>query len=174
MSGEQQSDPKLVRDLMTVGVFTCQQDTPVVDLARVMQEKEIEGAVVLDKEGHAVGVVTYNELVAAYGLGKYQEQTAEDIMMPGVPQVPPDIPLGAAAQIMQDQGIRVLFLMHNAGGIIYPAAFLSYKHFLRHMTKREDDDLKDLGIHADRKSPMDYYLERREAARRKNLPKEKS
>ncbi len=72
-------------------------------------------------------------------------------MREGVPQVPPDIPLTAAAQIMQDQGVRALFLMHHAGGIEYPAAMLSLTtHLLRHLAAKDDDELRDLGIHADR------------------------
>ena len=172
MSSEQQTAPILVRDLMTVGVFTCQQETPVVDLVRVMLEKDVEGAVVLDKKGHAVGIITWDELVTAYGRDSYQDQKAEDIMNPEVPQVPPDIPLTAAAQIMQDQGVRVFFLTHNAAGIIYPAAVISYRHFLRHMAMNEGDDLKDLGIRAERKSPIETFIERRDEARRKNINNE--
>ena len=56
--------------------------------------------------------------------------------MVNVPRVPPDIPLKTAAQIMQDQGVRVLFLTHHAGGIEYPAAYITYKHLLRHLAAR--------------------------------------
>jgi len=84
-----------------------------------------------------------------------------------VPQIPPDIPLTAAAQIMQDQNLRIVFLMHHAGGIEYPAAMLSYKHLLRHMAMEEDDDLADLGIKAERESPLESFYKRRDAARRR-------
>ena len=46
--------------------------------------------------------------------------------MAAVAQVPPDIPLAAAAQMMRDKHLRAVFLMHNASGIIYPAAMLTY------------------------------------------------
>ena len=45
--------------------------------------------------------------------------------------------------------------MHHAGGTTYPAAMLSYRHFLRHMSAQKDEDLNDLGIYADRKSPVE-------------------
>ncbi len=55
----------LVRDLMTVGVKTCAPTTPIVDLARFMLEQDLEAIVVLDHEGHAVGVVSRDDLVRA-------------------------------------------------------------------------------------------------------------
>ena len=161
--------PRLVRDLMKVGVFTCHADTPVVDLARVMFAKGHEGAVVLDHEGHAVGMVSRVELIKAYGMDSYQDKKAEDIMDPEVPQVPPDIPLSVAAQIMLDRGIRILFMTHHAGGIVYPAAFLTFDHLMRHIVMKDEADLEDLGIRAEREDPMSVYLKRREEAGKKNL-----
>ena len=62
-----QSERKLVRDLMTVGVPTCPPHTPIVDLTRLMLEKNWEAVVVLDgEEGHAIGVVGQDELMKAY------------------------------------------------------------------------------------------------------------
>ena len=90
-------------------------------------------------------------------------------MSPGLPQLPPDIPISAAAQIMQDNGNRVIFLMHNAGGISYPAAIISYDHILRHMAMESEEDIEDLGIQAKRKAPLDVFLERRDEAKRNNL-----
>lgn len=165
MGQENADSPRLVRDLMTVGVPTCSLATPIVDLSELMLEKDWEGVIVLDERGHAAGVVTRDELVAAYGSGISVGSTAEQLMRPDVPQVPPDIPLTAAAQIMQDLGVRVLFLMHHAGGIEYPAAWLTYRHLMRHLGVRKDSDLSDLGIGAARKSPVEMFVERRNQAR---------
>lgn len=156
----------LVRDLMSVGVLTCSPTTPLVNLTRVLLEKDMEAAVVLDDQGHAAGVVSRDELVRAYSQGDFEVKTAEDVMRDGVPQVPPDIPLTAAAQIMQDQNLRIVFLMHHAGGIEYPAAMLSYKHFLRHMAMEKEDDLRDLGVKAEREPPLEAFIKRRDEARR--------
>jgi CBS domain-containing protein len=123
---------------------------------------------VLDEEGHGVGVVSRDNLARAYGRGDVDHLIAEDVMSEGVPQVPPDIPLAAAAQLMADNGWRVAFLMHNAGGIIYPAAMISTTHFLRHLAAQSDDDLRDLGIKAERQPPAEAFKERRDAARRQN------
>ena len=68
---------------------------------------------------------------------------------------------------MQDKGIRILFLMHHAGGIEYPAAMLTYKHLLRHLAMENPDDLADLGIKAVRESPLETFYKRRDDARRR-------
>ena len=165
VSGQQY---QLVRDLMSVGVATCSPDTLIVDIARLLVEKDLEAVVVLDPvEGHALGMVSQDDLVRAYTRGEAQSLRAEDIMRDKVPQVPPDIPLTVAAQIMQDQGVRALFIMHHAAGIEYPAAFISYRHLMRHLAVKEGEDLRDLGIQAERQSPLDVFIQRREEARKR-------
>jgi CBS domain-containing protein len=156
--------PRLVRDLMTVGVETCSPDTPVEDLARRFLEKGIEEIVVL-ADGHALGVVGQIELLRAYARDDISTLKASDMMRESVPQVPPDIPLMAAAQIMLDLGVRTLFLMHHASGVEYPAAQISYHHYLRAMAASEANDLQDLGIYAQRRSPLETFIQRRDKAR---------
>jgi len=163
---------KLVRDLMTVGVPTCPPTTPLVDLTRLMLEKNWEAVVVLDgEEGHAIGVVGQDELVRAYEREDVRSLTAEQVMHEGVPTIPPDILLTVAAQMMADRHIRAFFLMHNAGGIIYPAAYITYRHIMRHLAAQSDDDLKDMGIAAARKSPLEQFIARRDTAKAAVLKK---
>jgi CBS domain-containing protein len=160
--------PFLVRDLMTVGVPTCKWNGPIRDIARFLLEHHVEAMCILDSEGHGIGVVGEQELIAAYGRDNPDEQQiAEDIMSEGVPELGADIPLTVAAQMMKDQGIRIAYMMHNSAGIIYPAAFISYRHILRHMAAQDESELKDLGLAAERKSPIEQFIERRDEARRK-------
>ena len=60
-------------------------------------------------------------------------------------------------------------MMHNSGGIEYPAASITYSHILRFISADNMNDLNDLGIYADRKSPVEVFIERREAARKRRL-----
>jgi predicted transcriptional regulator len=115
-----------------------------------------------------LGVVSQDELIRAYTQPGARSLMAEEIMQDGVPQVPPDIPLVAAVQLMQDQGVRALFLVHHAGGVVYPAAVITYQHILRHLAARDQDELRDLGIHAERQSPLQAFIARRDAARNRN------
>jgi CBS domain-containing protein len=160
-------ESKLVRDLMTVGVPTCKWNTPVVDIARFLLEHHVEAMCVLDAEGHGVGVVGEQELVSAYGRDDLDQLTAENIMSEGVPELGADIPLTVAAQMMKDRGIRIAYMMHNSAGIIYPAAFISYRHILRHMAAKDESELKDLGLAAERKSPIEQFIARRDEARKR-------
>jgi predicted transcriptional regulator len=160
-------NPLLVRDLMTVGVPTCKTSTLIVDIARFLVEQNVEEMVVLGEEGEGVGIVGYEELVSAYGRENVRSLTAEEVMREGVPELPADIALTVAAQMMKDKGIRVAYMMHNSAGIIYPAAMISYKHILRHLAAKNESELKDLGLAAERKSPIEIFIERRDEARRK-------
>lgn len=160
--------PNLVRDLMKVGVVTCSPDTSLKQLANLILEHSVEDVVVLDK-GNAVGVVGQTELVAAFALPNFESYTVNDIMREELCQVPPEIPIKTAVQIMQDQNARTIFMMHNSNGIEYPAASISYSHIMRLISAKNLNDLNDLGIYAERKSPVEVFIERREAARKRRL-----
>ena len=163
--------PHLVRDLMTVGVVTCTPQTTVPELARLLLDHDLDELVVLD-DGKALGVVGQDDLIKAFSGEDSKILTAIEVMREGVPQVPPDIPLSAAAQIMRDLGIRTIFLMHHAAGIEYPAAALSYKHYLRLLAADDVDELSDLGIKAERKPPLETFIQKREKSRQKHSPRE--
>ena len=158
--------PTLVRDLMSIGVPTCKTTTPIVDIARFILENHIEEVVVLGEIGEGLGVVGYEELVKVYVKDNTKNLTAEDIMREGIPELPADISIALAAQILKDKGIRVAYMMHNSAGIVYPAALISYKHILRHLAAKDETELKDLGLAAERKSPVETFIERRDQARR--------
>jgi CBS domain-containing protein len=158
---------KFVRDLMTIGVETCSPDTPIVEIVRAMLINQLDEIVVLE-EGNALGVVGQKELIRAYASDDFRSLVAEDVMREGIPQAPPEIPLAAAAQVMLDLDVRTLFLMHQSAGIEYPAALISFRHLLRHMLAENVDELRDLGIKAERRLPLETFIERRDAAR-KNL-----
>jgi CBS domain-containing protein len=156
---------KLVRDLMHIGVTTCSADALVVEAARILLRNNLESLIVLDGNGHAVGVFGRREVVKAYaGSGATARDldtlTVADEMCPDIPQIPPDIPATAAAQIMLDQGLREIYLMHHAGGIGWPAAVLRFEAVLRYLADESESDLLDLGVGAARKSPIEAFMER--------------
>ena len=153
---------------MTIGVPTCKLDAPVADIAHFLIDNNAEEMVVLGDEGEGVGVVGYEELVSAYHRENIHELTAEDVMREGITELPSDIPLTVAAQMMKDKKVRVAYMNHNSAGIIYPAAMISYKHIIRHLAAKDESELKDLGLAAERKSPVEVFMERRNEARKKN------
>lgn len=157
----------LVRDLMTVGVPTCKWDTPVADIASFLLEQNTEGMCVLDQDGNGLGVVSMEELVTAYSREGARHLTAEEIMREGMPIINPEVPLIVGVQIMRDQSTRIAYIIHNSAGTIYPAAYITYRHIIRHLEAEDDQELKDLGISAERKSPLEVFIERRDAALRR-------
>ena len=161
-----ENSPELVRDLMTVGVPTCKSTTPVVDVARFLIENNLEELVVLGEEGEGLGVCGYRELVIADERENVRKLTAEEVMSEGVPELPSDITLKLAAQLLRDKEIRVAYMNHNSAGIIYPAASISYRHLVRHLAAENEEELKDLGFDAERRSPLEQFIERRDEARR--------
>jgi predicted transcriptional regulator len=133
-----------------------------------MLEKQLDTLVVLEGgEGHALGIVSQEDLVQAFQYDDVKNLKAEDVMQETVPQIPPDIPLSAAVKIMRDMGVRVLFLMHHAGGIEYPAALISYRHILRYLAANNAKELSDLGIQAGRRTPLEIFIERRDTAKKR-------
>lgn len=156
----------LIRDLMKVGVQTCKATTTVLEIAKFLIENNVEELVVLGEEGEGIGVCGFRELVRAYGRENVRELNAEEVMTEGVPELPSDIPLTLAAQLMQDKGIRVAYMNHNSAGIIYPAASISYRHLVRHLAAEDENDLKDLGFDAERMTPLEQFVEKRDKARK--------
>lgn len=163
----------MVRDIMTVGVPTCSPETPIIELIEVMVKKSLEAIVVQNIESHAIGYISKDVLIKVYTAGNYETQKAEDVMIHDLPQLPPDIPITTAAQMMIDMNVRVVYMTHRAGGIEYPAAQLTYDHIIAHMANKDGEPPSTVGIQAERKSPIDLFIERRDAAIEKNRPKNK-
>ena len=156
---------KLVRDLMHIGVTTCRADTPLAEAARVLLREGLESLIVLDENGHAVGMLSRRELVAAYGRSGADDRdvrtlTVAEVMCPDIPEIPPDIPAPAAAQIMLDHNVRELYLMHHAGGIGWPSAVLRFEDVLRYLAAESEEEIAAMGVGAPRKSPIDAFMER--------------
>jgi predicted transcriptional regulator len=129
---------KLVRDLMHIGVTTCQEDTLLVEGVRILLREQLESLIVLDTNGHAVGMLTRKEAVAAFGrsgakVNGHQTLKVAEMMCPDIPEIPPDIPATAAAQIMLDQDVRDMYLMHHDGGLSWPAAVLRFEDVLHYL-----------------------------------------
>ena len=130
-------DKTFVRDLMTVGVPTCKLSTPIKDVANFLITNNVEEMVVLGEEGEGVGVCGYEELVQAYTQEDAWELTAEQVMTEGIPELPTDITLALAAQLMKDKGIRLVTAIgagdsFNAGFIhkfLQGAAFAECQEF---------------------------------------------
>lgn len=154
---------------MTIGVSTCKTTASAQEVSRFLLDHLLEEMVVISPEGEGVGVCGYDELIAACGKEDLAHTPVDEIMREGVPEIPADIPIFAAAHWMRDMHIRVAYLMHQAAGISYPAAYISYQHILRVLAAQKEEELKDLGIHANRTLPLEAFKQKRDAARPKTF-----
>jgi predicted transcriptional regulator len=158
--------PELVRELMTVGVFTCTAETPIVDLVPYFIDKNLEEAMVME-DGNAIGVIGQDELVRAIENPEWRSLKVEDLMREDYLRIPADISLKSAVNIMQEKKVRAAYLMHNAAGNIYPAGILTYRHILHLLAAKTPEDLSDKGFSASRQSPLEAFIQKRDAARLK-------
>ncbi len=107
----------LVRDVMTIGVPICREGETCGAVAARLKEDVV---VVLDEDGMACGWLTRERL------GEQEAATpVGEVMDEDIPTVPPDIPVEAAAQLMNDRGVQHLFLMHDWPGEPRPSAVIS-------------------------------------------------
>jgi CBS domain-containing protein len=155
----------LVRDLMHIGVTTCRTDTPLLEAVRVLLRDNLESLIVLDENSNAVGMLGRREVVAAYAQSEASTHSCEafpvaDVMRPDIPEVPPDIPAIAAVQVMLDQGLREVYLMHHGGGMGWPAAVFRLEDVLRYLAAESEADVADMAAAAPRKSPIQAFMER--------------
>jgi hypothetical protein len=112
--------PLLVRDLMTIGVPVCREtETCGAVAARLAAVQPPANVVVaLDEAGMACGWARAADLAAR------PSRPVSAVLEEDIPQVPPDIPVEAAAQMMRDRGVDVAFLMHAWPGEPRPAALI--------------------------------------------------
>jgi len=130
----------------------------------ILQEGS-EAVVVIEDTGHTVGYIQQEDLIQAFTDLEYETCSAEAIMRVDIPEIPADIPIRAAVKIMLDEKVRVLFVNHHAAGRKYPTGMLTYQNILLYMAHQ---NLEEIGIQAKRKSPLQMFYERREAARKRN------
>lgn len=98
-----------LRDLMTTDVRTCAPDTPVSEVARIMEEAGCGFVPVVDG-GRVAGVITDRDIVLrAVARGRdIRTTTARECMTSPAVTVGPDTDAHAAADLMADKQIRRL------------------------------------------------------------------
>jgi CBS domain-containing protein len=115
-----------VADAMHRGVFTCDRDTPLSEVARTMVREVVHCVIVESGSGDAGpvwGVVSNLDLIAAAMVRDLDEQTAGGSAASPVVLVAPDDTLERAAQLMTEHGSSHLVVVDPATQL--PAGVLS-------------------------------------------------
>lgn len=122
---------RLVRDLMKIGVPTCEADTPLPEAAQIMARDNVDALVVMDEFG-ACGVLSQSDLVRAYPRN-YELITAKDVMTDRIIGISPDIAVTAAAHLFTDERVHQVYIMHEHPGPSRPSAMLTMRAVVREM-----------------------------------------
>lgn len=134
---------KTAKDLMTREVITVSQDADVLEAAKIMLTRHINGLPVTDEAGRLVGVICQSDLVAQqkklpvpslfslFGgyipltstdqldreVGKIAAMTVKQAMTAEPVSVGPDAPVDEVASLMVDRGLYTLPVV-EAGRIV--------------------------------------------------------
>ena len=138
-------DETPVSAIMTCEVISFEASTDIVTATRVMLERGISGAPVLDETGRPVGMVSKTDLLEAWhaqsqlpgpvpaGLGaepalaalpvKVQDETATaviagDIMVPYLLAVSSRAPISLAAALMAYEGVHRLLVLNESNQMV--------------------------------------------------------
>lgn len=115
-------------DVMHKRVVTVRPNMLVRELARLLDEKRISGAPVVDRDGRIVGVVSKSDLVhhelddvdaheaedshlpKGFHIESPDRTRVADIMTPSVVEVPKDAPVSGLARMMRRRRIHRVFV----------------------------------------------------------------
>jgi CBS domain-containing protein len=105
-----------VYDAMRVGVITCQPDTALADVARIMVGYEAHSVVVADagRGGQTVGIVTSFDVARV--ADRVGELRAADVATSEPTTIDSDQPLQEAATLMSERGVSHLIAVQPTTG----------------------------------------------------------
>jgi CBS domain-containing protein len=136
---------KMVQEWMHRGVITCRPETPVSEVAVIMDSHDISALVVVGENGVAVGVISRTDLVNARFIQPYMKHwrglNAEHLMTKPVVSVAPETPIHEAVQLLNEKRIHRLVVVEKESGRSRPVGILSVTDLARHVgedTKSEE------------------------------------
>ena len=135
------AEDRRVRDLMHVGVLTCEQGATVDQITRMLLDQHIHAVVVVDGQGEAVGVVSQTDLVLARQGREpvaFRAMTAQQIMTSNLVTCEPGTPVTEAVTTMTRLRIHRLVVTGGSGGR-KPVGVVSMTDVVRSMMGEEPD-----------------------------------
>jgi CBS domain-containing protein len=124
----------LVAEVMHPGVYACQPDTPVTEVARRMVDHDVSALVVTDYQGYLAGVVTRTDLITLRAFEDYwAELTAEHAMVRQVLTVSPQATVRQACNLMVENRIHRLVVVEEEEAWLRPVGVVSQTDIVRNM-----------------------------------------
>ena len=135
---------KLVRDWMHRDVITCHPETPIMEVARIMDDRDISALVVVNDSGDAVGVISRTDLVNARFIQPYLKHwvgmSAEHLMTKSVIGISPEATIDEAAKKIRENKIHRLIVTEESSGRVRPIGILSVTDLAKHVSELQTSE----------------------------------
>ena len=126
-----------VGEWMHRGVISCAAETPVAEVAALMDSNDISALVVVNDAGDAVGVISRTDLVNARFIQPYLKHwrgmSAEHLMTAPAVTVSPETSIHEAARLLQEKHIHRLVVAEEISGHVRPLGILSVTDLAKHV-----------------------------------------
>lgn len=124
---------KLVKQIMHSGVISCDADTSVADVVRVLSDTDIHALVVTGDSGAVVGLISHMDIIPHFAADLTQI-TAAQIMTSKVISVAPEASVLEAIAVMVSKRIHRLVVTQLEDGELMPVGILSTTDIVREMS----------------------------------------
>jgi CBS domain-containing protein len=118
---------------MHKGVIFCYNNDSVREVAKIMDENQIRGVVVIDDSGDVWGLISNTDLLQYY-YDDIDTLKAEDIMKPYKIDVDPLWPIEKAIEIMKRNKFEHLIIIDPNAGPKRPVAILTTYDIVQYMS----------------------------------------
>ena len=123
------SDALTIRNLMHRPAVTVRPDHSLADASRILDERKVGAAAVLDERGAIVGIVTERDVLRSVGHGFDPTATSVESVMTGDPvTLGADSPVAEALTVFRERHFRHLPVVEADGAV---AGILSIRHVVR-------------------------------------------
>ena len=120
-------------DVMHKGIISCFYNDTVKDVAKIMQENNIRGVVVIDETGDVWGYISNKDIIHYY-YNDIDKLKAEDIMRPYKIDVDPLWPIEKAVELMIKNKFEHLIIIDPNAGPKRPVAILTSYDIVQYMS----------------------------------------
>ncbi|WP_137180890.1 CBS domain-containing protein [Roseomonas sp. AR75] len=124
-------------------VISVTPDSPVTEVARIIEQRRIGAVMVLDSRGAVLGIVSERDVVRALATRAegIAGLSAQDLMTREVVMVGPQTPVDAALRIMDEHYFRHLPVVDDAGVLL---GLVSVRDLVRHRIAQQDQAVESL------------------------------
>jgi len=131
---------KFVRDLMHPGVFTCQPEASLGQVAVLLTQHKVHALIVIDREDRPIGIISDYDLLAGEWLAVDNESlsamrklTAHDLMSYPVDTIDANMPTKEAVSVMIEKDVNRLLVTEEGK----PIGVISTTDFVASIAKEE-------------------------------------